>query len=75
MEQIYLIGMPIYFVFYLIFAAFAIRDEFISNPNADKFLIWYATTIGVFSVFIWPIALIVTAIFFAIIGSSYLISR
>ena len=77
MEQIYVIGMPIYLVIYLILAAFFIRHESITKPNEaiDKLYFAYIIMVGVFSTFVWPIAIISAAIFFAIIGSSAFLSK
>lgn len=75
MEQIYFIGMPIYFVFYLIFMTFAIRYKHALNPDADEFLITYGIAIGVFSVFIWPAVLATAVTLFAVIGLFRLISK
>lgn len=77
MEQIYFIGIPIYLIIYFILAAFFIRHEGIEKPNEhmDKLYIAYIITVGVFSAFVWPIAIISAAIFFAIIGSSAFLSK
>ena len=77
MEKVYLIGIPIYLVVYSILAAFFIRHESIAKPNGhmDKLYIAYVITVGVFSTFVWPIAIISAAIFFTIIGSAALLSR
>lgn len=77
MEQIYIIGMPIYLVVYLILAAFFIRHESIEKPNEaiDKLYVAYIITVGILSAFVWPIAIISAAIFFAIIGSSIFLSK
>ena len=77
MEQVYFIGIPIYFIVYSILAAFFIRHESITKPNEhiDKLYIAYIITVGVFSAFVWPIAIISAAIFFAIIGSSAFLSK
>ena len=77
MENIYIIGIPIYLVLYFILVAFFIRYESIEKPNEyiDKLYIAYIITAGVFSAFVWPIAIISGAIFFAIIGSSAFLSK
>lgn len=77
MEQIYIIGMPIYLVVYFILAAFFIRHESIEKPNEaiDKLYVAYIITVGILSTFVWPIAIISAAIFFAIIGSSTFLSK
>ena len=77
MEQIYFIGIPIYLIVYFILAAFFIRHESITKPNEaiDKLYVAYIIIVGILSAFVWPIAIISAAIFFAIIGSSTFLSK
>lgn len=77
MEQIYIIGIPVYLVAYLILAAFFIRHESIAKPNEaiDKLYVAYIITVSIPSAFVWPIAIISAAIFFVIIGSSTFLSK